>query len=90
MAPNPRHVTISRRKFLKRAGLALAAPVVVPAAALGRAGATAPGDRVGIGVIGVGGRGMGHLRALLGFNDVQILAARQELGERVRCRGVSS
>ncbi len=47
--------SVSRRRFLKvSAGVALAAPVVVPASALGAAGKAAPSERIGIGMIGLG------------------------------------
>ncbi len=47
--------SFSRRRFLKvAAGAALAAPVVVPASALGAAGKAAPSERIGIGMIGLG------------------------------------
>jgi predicted dehydrogenase len=54
----------SRRKFLKTAGAAaaaLAAPMFIPASALGRDGSTAPSERIAMGFIGLGGQGSGHL-----------------------------
>jgi predicted dehydrogenase len=55
----------SRRAFLKRAataaGAALAAPLVVPASALGVGAALAPSERINMGFIGLGGQGTGHL-----------------------------
>ena len=48
---------ISRRRFLKctaAAGVALTAPLVVPASALGLNGAVAPGNRITLGFIGTG------------------------------------
>ena len=49
---------LTRRSFLRNsavaAGSALAAPMIVPASALGRDGHTAPSNRIGIGFIGVG------------------------------------
>jgi predicted dehydrogenase len=55
-----------RREFLAAAGAGLAAPVVIPAFALGEDGAVAPRDRLGLGVIGAGGRGSGTWRAFQG------------------------
>lgn len=60
----------SRRRFL-RAGLA--APAVVPAAVLGR-GATPPSDRVTVGIIGSGGRGVFETRQYPSFDNVTIVA----------------
>lgn len=51
----------SRRRFLGAALGAFAAPAVVRAGALGALGAPEANDRVGIGFIGVGGMGSGHL-----------------------------
>jgi hypothetical protein len=56
---------VSRRDFLRRTSTALAAafaaPTLIPASALGRAGAMPPSERVTMGFIGVGGQGGGHL-----------------------------
>ena len=55
----------SRRRFLRRSATALAAavaaPMVIPASALGRGGVRAPSERITMGFIGVGGQGSGHL-----------------------------
>ncbi|MBI4604969.1 MAG: Gfo/Idh/MocA family oxidoreductase [Planctomycetes bacterium] len=55
----------SRRKFLsaalRAAGLGLAAPAVVRSGALAAAEGASANDRVGVGFIGVGGMGSGHL-----------------------------
>jgi predicted dehydrogenase len=42
-------------------GTTVAAPMIVPASALGRGGARAPSERITMGFIGVGGQGSGHL-----------------------------
>jgi len=56
---------ISRRHFLRRSaaalGAAFAAPMIIPASALGRGGVRAPSERITMGFIGVGGQGSGHL-----------------------------
>lgn len=55
---------LSRRQFLRQAGLAaavLSAPNFIPASALGRDGFIAPGERIAMGFIGLGGQGSGHL-----------------------------
>jgi len=65
---------VSRRSLLAGAAAAAALPTVVPASALGKDGATAASDRIGLGFIGVGGRGSGHVGSLLNARDVQVLA----------------
>ena len=67
----------TRRQFLKTTGpaaLAVAFPSIVPASALGKGGAVAPSERIVMGAIGVGGRGTGDLKVLLGRRDVQVVA----------------
>ena len=78
---------VSRRQFLRRGlaavGTAVAAPCFVPASALGKNGATPPSDRIGMGFVGLGGQGGGHLfggawtylpGGYLARDDVQVLA----------------
>ncbi|MHB1036670.1 MAG: Gfo/Idh/MocA family protein [Pirellulales bacterium] len=55
------------------AGVA-AAPWIVPASALGADGAVAPSERIGIGLIGRGAMGSGHLRRMINEPRVQVLA----------------
>jgi predicted dehydrogenase len=56
---------VTRRDFLKRAvrtaAITSAAPLFIPARALGRDSAVAPSERVAMGFIGLGGQGTGHL-----------------------------
>jgi len=56
---------LSRRRLLRRGvrvlGAAVAAPYLASSSALGRGGAAAPSDRIGMGFIGLGGQGTGHL-----------------------------
>ena len=61
------------RASLKGAGL-LAAPTIIPATALGLGGRVAPSERIVLGGIGVGNRGSGVLRWMLGEPDVQFVA----------------
>jgi len=64
---------ITRRTFVKAALAAAAAPYIVPGSALGAAGATAPSNRVTIGMIGVGRQGtLANLRTFLSFDDVHV------------------
>ncbi|HOX58589.1 MAG TPA: Gfo/Idh/MocA family oxidoreductase [Candidatus Paceibacterota bacterium] len=66
---------ISRRRFLAAASLAVAAPTIIPASVLGRAGNTAPSGRITMGIVGWGMMGPGNTDAFLGMNDVQVVAA---------------
>ncbi len=74
---------LSRRSFLSQSFAAAAAPMIVPASVLGRGGAVAPSERIGMGFIGLGGQGSGHLfggawtyvpGGYLGRDNVQVLA----------------
>src|SRR5499427_9143629 len=78
---------ITRRSFLGSTatafGAAIAAPVLVPARALGLNGFLAPSERITMGFIGVGMQGGGHLLGgawtyvaggYAGRKDVQVLA----------------
>ncbi len=53
---------------------AVAGPLVVPASALGANGAAPPSRRIGLGFIGLGAMGSGHLRCCTAYPDVQIPA----------------
>ena len=58
---NPLSAKLTRRRFLKAAGLvgaALAVPAIIPASAMGRGGAVAPSERILMGGIGLRSRGM--------------------------------
>lgn len=61
---------IHRRDLLKAAAF----PMIVPASALGQGGATPPSDRIGLGLIGVGRQGGGHVRGFLNHADVRVRA----------------
>jgi hypothetical protein len=68
---------LSRRRFigtLGAAGAALAMPLGVRAAALGRDDKVRASDRVVLGGIGLGGRGKGVLRWMLEGKDIQFVA----------------
>jgi predicted dehydrogenase len=67
----------SRRDLLKRtiaAGAALSFPQIVPARALGRGGAVAPGEKITLGVIGIGPRCTYDLKSMLAEQDIQCVA----------------
>ena len=67
---------LNRRAFLQR-GLALAAlagaPTVLPPAVWGAGGAVPPSERIGVGLIGRGAMGSGHLHRLAGDPAFQVL-----------------
>jgi predicted dehydrogenase len=65
---------VSRREFLKRTAAVAAMPTIISAAALGRGGAVAPNDRIVMGCIGTGGKGMDNMRIFMGNPEVQIVA----------------
>jgi predicted dehydrogenase len=71
--------SMNRRRFLRRctttASVALAAPYVVPATVLGRAGAVVPSEIITVGFIGTGSHGIGrNLRMYLQQPDAKVLA----------------
>jgi len=66
---------LTRRSFLKgAAATAFAAPTIVPAVVLGRDVRPSPSNRIGVAGIGTGGRGSGHMRSLVQYDDVELLA----------------
>ena len=68
-------IGLSRRRLLQAAVPAvLAAPSVVPASALGRAGQPPPSDRINLGIIGVNGMGLGNLANCAKHPDVVVTA----------------
>ncbi len=83
----------SRRRFLV-GGLAASAaaslaPTIIPASALGRDGATAPSERLTLGIVGIGPRCTYDLKAMLPMNDVRctaiadVQARRREAGKQL-------
>ena len=67
-------MSLGRRTFLKAAAGAAALPYVIPAAALGKDGKTAPSERIVMAGVGIGNMGRGDLGAFLGRGDVQYVA----------------
>jgi len=69
---------LTRRGFLGAAGAVAGAaavgPYVVPASALGAEDRPAPSNRIGLGCIGLGGRGTVDMQGFLGYEEVQIVA----------------
>ena len=64
----------TRRNFLGVSLAAAAAPYVISSTVLGRSGATAPSEKITLGVIGIGPRCTYDLQAMLGLPDVQCVA----------------
>ena len=77
---------ITRRRFLRSAGTALALPYVIPSGVLGRAGTVSPSEQITLGAIGLGGRGSYDLNFFLGCPDVKVLAVSDVQGNR-RAKG---
>lgn len=82
---------MNRRQLLKKAtGIvagAAAVPYLVPSSALGRAGSVAPSNRITIGCIGTGGRGLFNMRAFMAEPDVTVLAVCDvDAGHRAKAR----
>jgi len=69
--------TISRRRFLVTAAAGLATPLISQASARQR-----PNDRIGLGFIGIGMMGRGHLHGFLGNAGVQVIAVCDVHGQR--------
>src|SRR6188768_2900892 len=59
----------SRREFLQNSSLAAAGFMIVPRYVLGR-GYKSPSDKLNIAIVGCGGRGEAHVKALQGENIV--------------------
>ncbi|MBI9061771.1 MAG: Gfo/Idh/MocA family oxidoreductase [Marinilabiliaceae bacterium] len=63
---------LSRRQFLTNAGLAAAGLTILPSHVVGGLGYTAPSDKLNIAGVGVGGRGLGVLKAIKSQNIVAL------------------
>lgn len=68
--PDRSHRGSSRRDFLKTSA-AFAAAQIVPASVLG---ANAPSNRINVGVIGTGTRGIPDMQLFMRNDDVQVVA----------------
>lgn len=76
-------MTINRREFLKKTVWAAAAPLILPASALGRNGSVAPGNKITVGFIGVGWMGTTNLQNFLNRDEVQVVAVCDVDGKHV-------
>ena len=74
MKTTSRSSKFTRRQFLGVTGIALAAPTIIPASALGRGGAAAPSERITMGVVGWGMQAPGNTSAFMSFADCQVVA----------------
>ncbi|MBZ5581010.1 MAG: Gfo/Idh/MocA family oxidoreductase [Acidobacteriia bacterium] len=72
--PKPVADLRTRRGFLGAVTGSIAAPLIVPASALGRGGATPPSDRITFGVIGCGTRGPFESPFYVPIDECQIVA----------------
>ncbi len=71
------HTTRTRREFFLGTAAATAAASMasfIPARALGRSGSMSPGERINLGIIGIGPRCTYNLRPMLQFDDVRCVA----------------
>ncbi|MBM3836754.1 MAG: Gfo/Idh/MocA family oxidoreductase [Verrucomicrobia bacterium] len=75
MKPSSLKSAISRRHFLTTTGAALAAPMIIPASALGQQGRPAPSERIVIGIVGWGMQGPHNTKMLMAEKDCQVVAA---------------
>ena len=81
---------VSRRHFLRTAAAVAVVPAVIPSSALGLAGTVAPSNRIALGFIGVGGKGMHGMRNFAGCAEAQIVAVCDvDSGERENARKVA-
>ncbi len=64
----------TRRGFLGTVTASIAAPLIVPASALGLGGKTPPSDRITIGVVGAGTRGPYESPYLVSIDECEIIA----------------
>src|SRR6266542_4137751 len=75
MKTTSRSSKLTRRHFIALTGMAVAAPTIIPASALGRGGATAPSSRITMGVVGWGMQAPGNTQAFMSHADCQVVAA---------------
>src|SRR5262245_27907468 len=75
---------LDRRQFLRRAGAALAAPLVIPGSVLGLNGAVAANSRIAFGAIGVGNRAQAILPNFLALKDLHWVAVSDCREDRLR------
>ena len=88
--PTPTHPT--RRDFLLTAAaytVAASLPTILPSRVLGRDGHVPPGEKIALGVIGIGPRCTYDLKAMLQFDDIRcvaiadVQASRRDAGKKL-------
>jgi predicted dehydrogenase len=86
--PMAQRSLVSRRSFVKgTAALAVAAPTIISARALGSDQTPSPSNRITLGFIGIGKQASGHLDFLGGRADTEVLAVCDvHTGRRERAR----
>ena len=67
-------LNVSRRHFLAGAGALAAAPYIIPASALGKAGRPAPSQRLNVGFIGYGTMAHDNIGNFLNNDSVQVVS----------------
>jgi len=65
---------LTRRSFIARTGLAVAAFNIVPRHVLGGPKFVAPSEKINLAIVGCGGQGQTNIRALFNQPDVQMIA----------------
>ena len=80
---------LGRRRLLKSALAAAAAPYVVGSGALAAPGRRGANDRINIGSIGIRNMGGGHLKALVRNGDVRVVAV-CDVDSKIRQSGLAS
>ncbi|MBM4041626.1 MAG: Gfo/Idh/MocA family oxidoreductase, partial [Planctomycetes bacterium] len=78
---------MGRRGFLRLLGAAGAAPLVVPATALGRSGSMSPTDRILAASVGAQNRGKDLINGVIRHKDVMLLAV-CDVDEKIRAQRV--
>ncbi|HUT30817.1 MAG TPA: Gfo/Idh/MocA family oxidoreductase [Sedimentisphaerales bacterium] len=86
---------MNRRQLLRKtSGIVagtVALPYFVPSSALGRLGSVAPSNRITIGCVGTGGRGLFNMRAFMAEPDVRVLAVCDvDAGHREKARNTAN
>lgn len=74
MKASPIASRISRRRFLTATGAAVAAPMIIPASALGQSGRPAPSERITMGIVGWGMQGPSNTGNFMREADCQVVA----------------
>ena len=65
---------MKRRHFIQLAAGAVALPTIIPSSALGQNKRISPGERISVGVIGLGGMGVGDMNGVMRQDGTQIVA----------------